>query len=292
MVLVVDEVKCWIWEKPRCDPVKVLLTNILVCVIFGFRLRVFEIKSSMNRVLLWSLSIEGNTNAYNVFFVAIFIVCTFLHTQKEIYWTSISVFVFVFALKSIFSSKNISLHYWTLTSIVRNKVTVFGHFLVYQKQLWLHKHWSIGTVCIYFSTFVRFLRLTIILLLILKEEKKKWNVIRKRKNLPIESNENSFNGCNSPTVTLQWKKNQRLAKNSETHKSERNGHRHEHAMEWRKLLQSVYFFLRISILAKDSAFNFISKACRYFRFLSKYISFRLDWWDILRDIERDREREG
>lgn len=108
-----------------------------------------------------------------IFFVAIFIVCTFLHTQKEIHWTSISVFVFVFALKSIFSSKNISLHYWTLTSIVRNKVTVFGHFLVYQKQLWLHKHWSIGTVRIYFSTFVRFLRLTIILLLILKEEKKK-----------------------------------------------------------------------------------------------------------------------
>lgn len=159
-------------KKPRCDPVKVLLTNILVCVIFGFRLRVFEIKSSMNRVLLWSLSIEGNTNAYNFFVVAIFIVCTFLHTQKEIHWTSISVFVFVFALKSIFSSKNISLHYWTLTSIVRNKVTVFGHFLVYQKQLWLHKHWSIGTVHIYFSTFVRFLRLTIILLLILKEEKK------------------------------------------------------------------------------------------------------------------------
>lgn len=128
-------------------------------------------------------------------------------TQKKIHWTSISVFDFVFALKSISSSKK---HFSALLNIDINcwqQSYSFWSFLVCQKQLWLHKHWSIGTVHIYFSIFGRLLRLTIILLLILKEEKKIWNVIRKRKNLPIESNENSFDECYSPTtVTLQYKK--------------------------------------------------------------------------------------
>lgn len=132
MVLVVDEVKCWVWEKPRCDPVKVLLTNILVCVIFGFRLRVFEIKSSMNKDQLWwrfrlKATAKRQQQMPTIFF-SIFIVCTFLHTKRDTLNVYFCICFWFLPLNRYPAPKNISLHYWTLTSIVRNKVTVFGHF--------------------------------------------------------------------------------------------------------------------------------------------------------------------
>lgn len=202
MVLVVDEVKRWVWEKPRCDPVKVLLINILVCVIFGFRLRVFEIKSSMNKdQLWWRFRLKATAMPTTFFFIHFH--CLHVLAHKKRYIERLFLYLFLFLPLNRYPAPKTFLciieHWHQLFATKLQFLVIFSvpkSTVVTQTLVDWNRSHLLFNICSPFT-------INNNIIIDFERSEKKWNVIRKRKNLPIESNENSFDGCNSPTVTLQ-----------------------------------------------------------------------------------------